>query len=637
MSKVVTSIRGTSGTINIGSGVNGVQITSETSSEARSYIIPDTGSTGYLATVADVTPSRTITAYTTSQDITIPAGIFFMEVKLWGAGGEENTIFYPSRPKGGLGGGGGYARWEGAVTPGEVYNLSVGAVGAGGASGAGFGGGRGGGMSVLSLKSGSNFIVKAIAGGGGGAGEIGSFSGVGNGHGGGAEQNGFTGGTSGPGQRGFGGTGGAGGTGGLPGIAGTNVPSLTVTSIGSLGGNGGNGGPSSWSSSGGGGGDGYGGGGGGGNNSSSSKQMSGAGGGGGGNYTENGETSPGSGTTPGNASDPDRVTYGVSTAGTDSVAGAFIVYLGVEEPPYVSLEVPDDTVADAIAAKPFKIFGINKAAGTGDGGDIELTGGSSAGGSAGKVKINSTLITADINPESNNSRDLGNASNRWREVFAVNGTINTSDRREKRDIKPSDLGLNFINMLKPVQYKWIEGVRPHYGFISQDLKEVMDELGVDFGGYTKSIKYKEDPEGGEDIPDGDVLGIRYNELIAPLTKAVQELSQKNDTLEKRNNSLEETCSNLLKVSSQNVSRNQELCDEMEKLVKNVDSITTQNSAKIVELSENLEKTKEELESVRERVEMLEQESEEEPEEPEEKSRLSEEIETTLTGYPCVVL
>lgn len=56
-----------------------------------------------------------------------------------------------------------------------------------------------------------------------------------------------------------------------------------------------------------------------------------------------------------------------------------------------------------------------------------------------------------------------------------------------------------------------EGVREHFGFLADDdFKAVMDATGLDFGGYIV----------GED----GVRGLRYEELIPALWKAVQELS-----------------------------------------------------------------------------------------------------------------
>jgi len=165
----------------------------------------------------------------------------------------------------------------------------------------------------------------------------------------------------------------------------------------------------------------------------------------------------------------------------------------------------------------------------------------------------------DFSPSVNNVYSLGNNTNRWTEVFAVNGVINTSDENSKTEIAPTSLGLNFINLLQPKQYKmkesgrWTDGelidmvdengnvivdrdgkttkvVKPgsqqpipgqriHQGLIAQEVKAVLDQIGIDSAMWIN---------GGNELQ-----GLRYEELIAPLIKAVQELSARVQTLEKK--------------------------------------------------------------------------------------------------------
>ena len=58
--------------------------------------------------------------------------------------------------------------------------------------------------------------------------------------------------------------------------------------------------------------------------------------------------------------------------------------------------------------------------------------------------------------------------------------------------------------------------RYHHGLIAQELKSVMDEKQLDFGGYQDHTVI-----GGE-----DVISLGYDEFIAPLIKSVQELNTK---------------------------------------------------------------------------------------------------------------
>ena len=99
------------------------------------------------------------------------------------------------------------------------------------------------------------------------------------------------------------------------------------------------------------------------------------------------------------------------------------------------------------------------------------------------------------------------------EMYA-NGTINTSDRRLKENIDDSDLGLEFVNKLRPVSYKFKKDKQSNklkYGIIAQEVQEVLKETNnEDFAGITDK---------------GDYLGADYVQFIAPLIKSVQELTE----------------------------------------------------------------------------------------------------------------
>ena len=60
----------------------------------------------------------------------------------------------------------------------------------------------------------------------------------------------------------------------------------------------------------------------------------------------------------------------------------------------------------------------------------------------------------DILPATDDAHDLGSSSNRFDDVYATNGTIQTSDERLKDNITDSSLGLDFLNALRPVEYQW---------------------------------------------------------------------------------------------------------------------------------------------------------------------------------------
>jgi len=139
-------------------------------------------------------------------------------------------------------------------------------------------------------------------------------------------------------------------------------------------------------------------------------------------------------------------------------------------------------------------------------------------------------------PATDNHQDCGASSKRWDDIRATNGSIVTSDQRDKTDVTNIDLGLSFIDSLRPVTYKWDDrsgytGTRTHMGFIAQ---EVATTLGSNASG--RALWIKDDPEDVEEA-DGTVTtsverqGLRYTELLAPLVKAVQELSARVTALE----------------------------------------------------------------------------------------------------------
>ena len=90
-----------------------------------------------------------------------------------------------------------------------------------------------------------------------------------------------------------------------------------------------------------------------------------------------------------------------------------------------------------------------------DGGDILFS-------KAGAVHLTLTGGTAftvgPVRPTADNTISLGSSTKRWTEVWAVNGTIQTSDERLKRDIQDSPLGLEFVKSLRPIAYRWRDTV-----------------------------------------------------------------------------------------------------------------------------------------------------------------------------------
>ena len=96
-----------------------------------------------------------------------------------------------------------------------------------------------------------------------------------------------------------------------------------------------------------------------------------------------------------------------------------------------------------------------------------------------------------------------------------------SDERIKANITDEVLGIDFINSLRPVTYELQErmGLKYH-GFIAQDVAVMFDE--------------NENDALSQVNPDG-LMGVDYVSLIAPLVKAVQQLSAEIEILKGQNN------------------------------------------------------------------------------------------------------
>lgn len=154
----------------------------------------------------------------------------------------------------------------------------------------------------------------------------------------------------------------------------------------------------------------------------------------------------------------------------------------------------------------------------------------------GIATFDDTLVAkAYIEPDRDNTRNLGKSGRRFREVWAANGTIQTSDRDLKTNIKGIEKGVEFVLGLNPVQYQFIDGTsgRVHKGFIAQDVKALMDALEIDFGGYVDPT-VNADPDSSSDGNDGisyNKKALRYDEFIAPIVQTIQWINNRLTALE----------------------------------------------------------------------------------------------------------
>ena len=160
---------------------------------------------------------------------------------------------------------------------------------------------------------------------------------------------------------------------------------------------------------------------------------------------------------------------------------------------------------------------------------------------------NSMALGFNAAISASNQIRLGNSA-----VSSIGGFANwtnVSDGRFKTNVKETVVGLDFINLLRPVCYNLdmqaiaatlntpdslrtleaesLKGTLHQSGFIAQEVANAALLSGYDFSGI--------------DLPRGQNghYGLRYAEFTIPLVKAVQELSAENEVLKKRVEQLEQ--------------------------------------------------------------------------------------------------
>jgi len=132
----------------------------------------------------------------------------------------------------------------------------------------------------------------------------------------------------------------------------------------------------------------------------------------------------------------------------------------------------------------------------------------------------------------------GNSSNNVVNCIWPRWTV-PSDQRDKANIQSLDpkYGIEFIKKLKPKTFNWdnretyvrecgfefgqkdgtLANSEERYGFIAQEIKETINELGIKF-----------DALGGE---ENDAYRVKYSDFIAPMIKTVQEISERLELLD----------------------------------------------------------------------------------------------------------
>ena len=140
---------------------------------------------------------------------------------------------------------------------------------------------------------------------------------------------------------------------------------------------------------------------------------------------------------------------------------------------------------------------------------------------------------------------LGSSSYKWKNIYATNGTIQTSDRNAKKNIKDvDDRYIKLFDLVRPVTYQLLVGDRIHTGFIAQEVEEAMEKVGLtaeELGFFCKDIKVEvvQGEDGNEyekEILDENgnpvyIYSLRYEEYIAIMAEKIHRLEARLERLE----------------------------------------------------------------------------------------------------------
>jgi hypothetical protein len=145
---------------------------------------------------------------------------------------------------------------------------------------------------------------------------------------------------------------------------------------------------------------------------------------------------------------------------------------------------------------------------------VALTSAAASVSPAVRLRIRATVIR----PGTDNAASLGDASYRWTEVFAAAGTINTSDGREKTELRallPAEIRAVKRVLAGIGAFRWLESVarkgedaRLHIGVTAQTVEAAFAAEGLDARRY--GLFCADAIEGGA----GERLGVRYDQLFA---------------------------------------------------------------------------------------------------------------------------
>ena len=132
----------------------------------------------------------------------------------------------------------------------------------------------------------------------------------------------------------------------------------------------------------------------------------------------------------------------------------------------------------------------------------------------------------DIVPMRANQTSIGHIARPFQSIFIQSAPSISSDRRDKSDIAPIGDALALINRLQPIMFRRQTGGPAHFGFLAQQVRQVLDDLGFDQLGLWELA----DPDDADSRQ-----ALRQEEFISVLVASVQSLSRRLENLEQSAN------------------------------------------------------------------------------------------------------
>ncbi len=142
---------------------------------------------------------------------------------------------------------------------------------------------------------------------------------------------------------------------------------------------------------------------------------------------------------------------------------------------------------------------------------------------------NGAIVPVDNSANnSDNNTDLGGGTIRFDDIYATNGTIQTSDQNEKQDIASATTKeLNVAKKLSALfkTFKWKDKVaekgdkaRTHTGIIAQEVQSAFSAEGLDASNYGL---FTSDTWTNDDGKEQTRLGVRYPELFSFIFSSIE--------------------------------------------------------------------------------------------------------------------